>query len=292
MQYTGLCKYSRPVLVYRGRAKTGGRPARSYSSLRSPLFLPMTMRLPKHGLCAVVFLTLLLLAAAGVCCRVASSPETVPHARYYRAVHILQHISPLAAEEPEAIPMRVVYDDATESMLHHTDKILVLKRVANDLASYRSEMPKAALYEAYARLALGDRKQAAYILTRFVVESPYEARHYALLCENLYKQGDAASLLLMCREWEERDKSPRKDRARYLWAALYNLGRYGDARESLLQHGECLGWRAHVYSAKTALALGKPDEAEKFMKEALGTYSAKSLHIQRLWDKLKPSDKV
>ncbi|MDL2266508.1 hypothetical protein LJC46_00785 [Desulfovibrio sp. OttesenSCG-928-G15] len=250
------------------------------------------LSLSQHALLAVVFLSLLLLAAAGICSRVSSSPETVEHARYYRAVHVLQHLSVHAAEEPEAIPMRVAYDDATESMLHHSDRIQVLKRIANDLASYRSEMPRAALYESYARLALGDRKQATYILTRYVVENTYEPRHYALLCQNLHEQGDHASLLLMCREWAERDKTLRKDRARYLWIALYNLGRFEDAEQSLDEHADCLGWRALVYSAKTALAQGNAAEAEKLYQKAVNAYSDKSIQIKRLWDKLKSTDHV
>ena len=214
----------------------------------------------------------------------------IPRERYFRAVLVLQGLSEPAAAEKETIPARVPYADATESLLHHPDKIFVLGRVAEEFAHMRQEEPKAALFEAYARLGLGDRREAARLLTAYVVESDYNARHYALLCRLLHELGEYSSLLLICREWFERDPSCRGDRLRLTWTALHNMERYGQAREYMRTEGSCLGWQAQVYAAKSALALGEKHEADAVLETVLERHADDAALIHRLWNLLK--DKV
>lgn len=227
------------------------------------------------GLCFIVNFT-----AGGV----------IPRERYFRAVFVLQSLGGPAAAEKENIPVRVPYADATESLLHHPDKIFVLGRVAEELAFLRAEEPKAALFESYARLGLGDRREAARLLAAYVVESEYNAGHYALLCRTLHELGDYSSLLLICREWFERDPSCRGDRLRLTWTALHNMERYGQAKAYMQGEGACLGWQAQVYAAKSALAAGEKHEADAALETVLERYADDAMLIHRLWDQLK--DKV
>jgi len=215
-----------------------------------------------------------------------------PEDSYYRAVYVLQRLGGPAAFEQEPVPARVPYQDATESLLHHPDTIQVLWRLAADLAAAHRDRPKAPLFEAYARLALGEREQAAALLTRYVVENEYQARHYALLCENLYALGDFISLLLISREWAGRDVSCREDQSYYLWAALHNLGRYADAVRSVQGQEDCLGWRAGVYAAKSLLEDGHGDQAESLVILTGQRFFDQVLQIRRLWEQLKAQDIV
>ena len=215
-----------------------------------------------------------------------------PDDSYYRAVYVLQRLGGPAAFEQENVPARVRYLDATESLLHHPDTIQVLRRVAADLAAVGRSRPKAPLFEAHARLALGEREYAAALLTRYVVENEYKARHYALLCENLYALGDYISLLLISREWAARDSSCREDRAYYLWAALHNLGRYADAARSVQGQEDCLGWRAGVYEAKSLLAAGHINQAESLVILTVQRFPGHALQIRRLWEQLRVQDTV
>jgi len=167
-----------------------------------------------------------------------------------------------------------------------------LRRIAADLAAAGRSYPKAPLFEAYARLALGEREHAAALLTRYVVENEYQARHYALLCENLYVLGDYISLLLISREWAARDSSCWEDRAYYLWAALHNMGRYADAARSVQGQEDCLGWRAGVYEAKSLLADGHIDQAESLVIRTEQRFPDQVLQIHRLWEQLRVQDVV
>ena len=216
-----------------------------------------------------------------------SASGTVPHERYYRAVFVLQSLGGPAAGEREDIPGRVPYTDATESLLHHPDKIFVLGHVAEELAQVRADVPRAALFEAYARLGLGDRHEAARLLTDYVVESDYDAGHYSLLCRLLHEQGDYPSLLLICREWLERDAACRADRILFTWAALHNLGRYSQAADYMLAEGQCLGWRARVHAARSVLALSGERAAGQTLEAALNSYADDAPQILRLWNQLK-----
>ena len=219
-----------------------------------------------------------------------SASGTVPHERYYRAVFVLQSLGGPAAGEREDIPGRVPYADATESLLHHPDKIFVLGHVAEELAQVRADVPRAALFEAYARLGLGDRREAARLLAGYVVESDYDAGHYGLLCRLLHEQGDYPSLLLICREWLERDAGCRADRIRFTWAALHNLERYAQAADYMLGEGECLGWRARVHAARSVLALSGERAAGQTLEAALSRYADDAPQILRLWNQLKARD--
>lgn len=245
-----------------------------------------------RGLC-VVFVCILLLGAGGlyVFFRLSDGAQR-QDLRYPRAVFVLQSLFPQAADEEETIPARVAYDDDTESLFHHPDKIFVLRHVADELAAMGAGRPKAPLFEAYARIALGEREAAVQLLTRYVVENEYNAAHYALLCANLHELGDALSLLLICREWGERDVSCREERVRYTFTALYNLGRHGDAAACLAKEGACLGWQAAVYEAKLALAQGRADEAEAVLQKAREAFSNEALPINRMWEQVKDWERL
>lgn len=221
-----------------------------------------------------------------------SADGAVPRERYYQAVFVLQSLGGPAASEPEDIPRRVPYADAAESLLHHPDKIFVLSHVAEELAAVSQEAPKAPLFEAYARLGLGDRREAARLLADYVVESDYSAKHYALLSRILHELGDSSSLLLICREWRERDPSCHGERIRFTWMALYNLGRYAQAADYMRAEGACLGWQAQVYEAKSVLASGEAHEAGQVLDAALKRYAGESTQILRLWNQLRGKDQV
>lgn len=216
----------------------------------------------------------------------------MPLESYYRAVYVLQHLGGPAAEELEDIPAGVRYLDETESLLHHPDTIQVLQRVADDLAEARRSRPKAPLFEAYARLSLGERERAVSLLTRYVVENEYQARSYALLCENLYALSDYTSLLLICREWAERDATCLENRAYYLWAAMHNLGRYADAARGVAGQGRCLGWRADIYEAKSLAASGHRGQAENLVSGTLARFPEEARQIRRLWEQLRDRESV
>ena len=243
--------------------------------------------------CALIIGGLSLFAGAGVYWLMGySAGGSVPGEAYYRAVYVLQRLGGPASSETEDIPRRVMYADATESLLHHPDKILVLKLIAEDLAKAGRDRPRAALFEAYARLGLGQKEEAVELLSRYVIESPYQAGHYALLCGVLAELNDDDSLLIMSLEWQERDSSCREDRIRSTWAALHNLGRYFDAGAYMLGQQECLGDRAKVYAAKSFLAAGQAREAEALLREAFEASPASSEQIQRFWNILKSMQRV
>lgn len=206
--------------------------------------------------------------------------------RYYRAVYVLQSLGGPAASEDEAIPGRVPYTDAAESLLHHPDKIFVLRHVADELAEARRQAPKAPLFEAYARIRLGEREEAARLLTAYVVDNEYSAEHYALLARLLRDLEDYASLLIICLEWRERDPSCRFERIHLTWTALYSLQRYTQAEGYIASEGNCLGWRAQVYTARTALALGEQERSDGLLESALQQHAEKATRIRRLWERL------
>ena len=215
-----------------------------------------------------------------------------PEERYYQAVYLLRSFGGHASMEKETIPRRIPYLDTSEALLHHPDRILVLHRLADDLATLRQQNPKAVFYEACARLALGQRKAAADLLARYVIDNDYNENHYSLLSGTLYELGDYPSLLLICREWQERDPDCREERLRLAWAALHNLGRYDRAQNYMRADGACLGWRAAVYEAKPALSMEGTFAAEIVLERALKKYPENAPQIRRLWDILKEKNRV
>jgi hypothetical protein len=206
--------------------------------------------------------------------------------RYLRAVYILQSMGGPAAGEEEIIPPRIVYSDESESLLHHSDKILVLKQAAGELAALDENFPRARLFEAYARMSLGEHEEAARLLSRYVAENEYRPAYYALLCDNLAESGDYVSLLLFCREWREKDPSCNRVRARHTLAALYKTGNCGNAPASARAEAACLGWEAEVYAAGAALACGDDEGARRLLRSAESA-GGDAARIRRLLDRLR-----
>ena len=221
-----------------------------------------------------------------------SSQPGNPQERYYRAVYLLQSFGGPAVLEQENIPRRIAYTDTTEDLLHHPDRILVLRHIADELSQLHADAPKAAFFEACARLALGERRAAVNLLTRYVIDNEYDANHYAILCDALYGLEDYPSLLLICREWQERDPSCREDRLRHGWAALHNLGRYPQAVRYMQTTGACLGWRAAVYEAKSTLSHEGEARALPVLEQATQRYQDNAPQILRLWDIIKGKNRV
>lgn len=216
----------------------------------------------------------------------------LPQDDYHKAVYVLQQMGGPAAEEQEAVPPGLAYLDAAESLLHHPDKIFALRRLAEDFAAAGPLRPKAPLFEAYARLALGERGRAAALLTRYVAENEYKARHYALLCETLCSLSEHTSLLLICREWAERDPGCLENRAYYLWTALHKLGRYPDAAKSVEGAEGCLGWRAGVYAATSLFAFGQKEKAESLVNRTADRFPERTSQIRRLWEQLRDRERM
>lgn len=244
-------------------------------------------KMPARGLCVVFFLLIPSAAALLYWIMMPLPDRDRPETRFLRAAHVLQRLGGPAAREPENIPPHIAYSDATESLLHHPDKIYVLRHVADDLAAVAGQVPGARLYEAYARLGLGEKRQAAALLAGHVVENPYDAAHYSLLSDTLRELGDYQSLLLICREWAERDPSCREERTRHVWSALYKLDRYEQALDYLAGEEACLGWEAGVYAAKTHHAMKDEERAEQKLRDTLKAYPSENDSIRRMWELLK-----
>jgi hypothetical protein len=206
--------------------------------------------------------------------------------RYLRAVYVLQSLGGPAAEEKEDIPQHIVYSDASEDLLHHSDKIFVLKRSAEELAALGGAFPRAGLFEAYARMRLGEHEAAARLLSRYVAENEYRPAYYALLCDNLVESADYVSLLLFCREWKEKDPSCNRVRARYTLAALYKTGSCEDIALRARAESACLGWEAEVYAAEAAQACGDDEGARRLLQKA-GSDGGDAARIQRLQERLR-----
>lgn len=267
--------------------------SRRTSNVTFYLYFPPVPSKKQISLFSLLFLGLAGLTAVGLCLLMEySAGGRIPGEEYYRAVYVLQKLEPDSRAEEEEIPGRVPYADDTESLLHHPDKILVLRHLADELAAARRERPKARFYEACARLALGERKAAVRLLNAYVIDAEYRASHYALLCRTLREIEDDKSLLLICREWQERDPSCREDRLRHTWAAQYNLGRYAEAGQLLRGEGACLGWRGIAYEAKTALAQKGDAEADKALEAGIAAHPESRMQILRLWSILKPLRRV
>ncbi len=234
------------------------------------------------GICAA-----LLLLSAGVGASIffalRGAPPASPDLSYYRAVYVLQQMGGPAALESQEFPSRNIRGDATESLLHHPDKIFVLRSLADDLTGFADSQPKARLFEAYARMSLGEKKRAADLLARYVCDSPYQAAHYALLCELLQEQEEYASLMLICREWRERDPSCLPQRSIYTWAALYGLQRFQEAGEYMEHRADCLGWQSGVYAARAFLAQGQGEKARGRLVQTERDFPAEKPAIDRLW---------
>jgi tetratricopeptide (TPR) repeat protein len=205
--------------------------------------------------------------------------------RYYRAVYVLQSLGGPAAAEPEDIPPRIAYADETESLLHHQDIAFVLRQLADEFSALAPDYAKAQLYEAFARLALGEYRKAAELLSGYVVERPYQPEHYAILAYTLYSLEDYTTLLIICREWAERAPGCRVDRARHIFAALYNQKRFDEAMRSVdASEGRCLGWEGPVYAAKAEIALGDEASARAILDRGYARYPENAGMMRRLWD--------
>ena len=219
----------------------------------------------------------------------AHTAAMVDELRFMRAVYVLQHIDANAAAEKIGIIPAITRDDATNGLLHHTDKVFVLQHLAQELEACTPAVPQAALFAAYARLALGQQVEAARLLNNYVAEAPYDPNHYALLCEALSGTGDYALLYMTCLEWAERAENCRKDRALFLWRALMHLERQEEAAEMALQASPCLGSEAQVYAARALLGAGKQPQALALIESAAKAAPAERDKIYLLWSRLQNS---
>ena len=211
------------------------------------------------------------------------------HYRFLRAAYVLQHIDPNAATEKLEFPRAVARDDTVNGLLHHTDKVFVLQHLAQELEACTATSPKASLFAAYARLALGQQGEAARLLNSYVAEGPYNPNHYALLCEALSHAGEYALLYVTCLEWAERAEDCRKDRALFLWRALMHLERPDEAAENALQASPCLGNEAQVYAARALWGAGKEAQALALVEGAAKAAPAERDKINLLWNRLQIS---
>ena len=240
-----------------------------------------------------LFFVLLVLAMAGLFGRQFFSRQSQepPQDRFLRAVYVLQMLGGPAAAEDITIPKRLKSSDATESLLHHPDRLFVLRSLAAELAALREEhIPEAALFEVYARVDLGEVDKARNLLSAYVAEHPYQARQYALLCSLLEQLRDYSGLLLICAEWRGHDAACRADRLTYTWMALCKLGRFLEARDLMLRDGDCLEWRRFLYAARAAQAAGKKDEAVKLVGTAAQSSGYAQANAEALRQQLASMD--
>jgi hypothetical protein len=214
-----------------------------------------------------------------------------PEDRLLRAVYILQRLGGPAREEIMDIPRRIRVADATESLVHHPDTVFVLRTLAGDLAGLAAEgLDQALLFEAYARMGLGQAETAAKLLARYVADRPYEERHYARLCSLLEETGDYQTMLLISTEWRDRDPVCRENRLIFTWLALCRTGRLTEARRLLERNGACLGWRQYLYAARTSLAAGQIGEADRLRDLAKDRSEASPEARELLWQRLMRMD--
>jgi hypothetical protein len=214
-----------------------------------------------------------------------------PEDRFLRAAYVLQRLGGPAREEILDIPRRIRLADATESLVHHPDTVFVLNTLAGDLAGLAAEGPdQAPLFEAYARMGLGQAKAAGKLLARYVADHPYEERHYARLCSLLEETGDYQTLLLISTEWRDRDPVCRENRLIFTWLALCRTGRLQDAGRLLERNGACLGWRQYLYAARTSLAAGRLEEADRLRNLAEDRSEASPEARELLWQRLMRLD--
>ncbi len=256
------------------KEKYGGRPARS---------LRLLWRF-------VLLLCLFAAVCAASCGKDFFSKGTVdtPHDRYLRAIFVLQRIGCVPAEEETVrIAERIKRDDAAESLLHHPDKIFVLRSIALELADIgrdRDAFPDAPLFEAYARMGLGEYAEARDLLLQHVVEHDYRSGRYGVLCRILEMLGDNETLLLIAAEWNERDPVCLPERTQYAWAARLRLKRYAEAKNLMLRNAPCMGPPAYVYAAAAARAEGSEEEARALLRAAKEKESPEAVEI--LWRRL------
>jgi hypothetical protein len=207
--------------------------------------------------------------------------------RYYRAVYVLQSFGGPAAEEQVEIPAKVRRSDEAESLRFHPDRSLVLRELAGDLDEVATDIPEARLFGAYARLSLGDRRRAADLLSRYVSDAPYAARHYEILCRTLQSLGDTTALYLICREWQERDPSCRPERLLVTWKTLLAMGRFAEARAIVTNDATCLGLDGPLYAARAAEAAGDHKGAEDLVEAACRQTPAEEARIRASWQRLR-----
>ena len=207
--------------------------------------------------------------------------------RWYRAVYVLQCFGGPAAEEEMEIPAKIRRSDEAESLRFHPDRPLVLRTLAADLEDLAPRIPEARLFAAYARLSLGERRQAADLLSRYVSESAYSARHYEILCDTLQSLRDATGLYLICREWEERDPACRPQRLLFTWTALFSMGRFDDARKAVSRDAACLGTDGPLYAARAAEAAGDHKGAEDLVEAVCRLNPENTQTIRAAWQRLR-----
>ena len=214
-----------------------------------------------------------------------------PEDRFLRAVYLLQRLGGPATEEAVAVPQRIRATDAAESLAHHPDAVFVLRTLAGDLADLAAQgLDQAVLFEAYARIGLGEPEAAGKLLARYVAESPYEERHYARLCSLLEETDDYRTMLLIATEWRDRDPVCRENRLIFTWLALCRTGRLPEAERLLDREGACLAWRRYLYAARTALAAGRVEESRRLRTLARHTAQTRPEDIEALWQRLLQMD--
>lgn len=211
--------------------------------------------------------------------------------RYYQAVAVLQSINKGAALESEEIPRGIYRLDETESLIHHADEQFVYQVVADELVQLQSVSPKVKLFEAHARLALGQKETATKLLMDYVAESEVaDDRHYGMIVENLSDLKDWISLYIICLEWEEKKDICMENRALFEWEALTKLGRHEAALRSLARSEDCLGWKFPVYEAMSLYKQGKKQYAQTALRNAQKKYPDQAGQITNLWYKVAPSE--
>ena len=251
-----------------------------------------THRLFKVSLLCFACLVLFLFAGSPDESTAGVAPDSFEHERFFRAAFILKSLDSNARNHALVIPARAIQTDATESLLHHPDRIFVLRTLASELAAVQRAVPQTILYEAFARLALGEKQLGAELLARYVGETEYDAAQYRLLCRTLSEVKDYSTLHIICREWTERadrtgpQKGDAAERASLGWEAMHGLGRYAEARHYVLKEKKHLGWRAYVFAAQSTLAQGDEAGARQLITEAISAHKNYETEILRLWENL------
>lgn len=210
--------------------------------------------------------------------------------RYYRAVAVLQTINEDAKQEKEEIPRAVFTQDETESLIHHADELYVYKVVADELSGLEQHIPRARLFGAYARLALGQRLEGTRLLMDYVTDiEEVVDRHYVMIVENLAALEDWTSVYIICLEWEEKKSQCSQIRTLYAWKALTELKRHEAALQMLARNETCLGWKLPVYEAISTYSLGKAAQARQVLADGKKKYPQETGQIANLWYKMAPS---
>ncbi|CAK7048885.1 MAG: hypothetical protein DELT_00950 [Desulfovibrio sp.] len=219
--------------------------------------------------------------------------------RYLRAVHVMRHLYPGEEWPAVPVPRRIQTDDTTNALVKHRDTSFVLGTIVRDLTAVASgatsggKFPEAGYYAAKALSRLGDHAQAAKTMKGYLAKAPFRDEDYCFLTRELYTAGDYAGVREAARTWQSLDASDdscSEDRLMYVWGSFHAAGQNREAMEAVLSD-PCASWKGQLFFARSSLAMGDEEGAEKRLEAVLQAFPDKKREIHMLWNTLASADR-